>query len=175
MRKLTLAAALFSALALAACSQENTEAVDTGDSFLADEVAAGRDLVSVLEERGDFTMLLEGIRSAGLTGTLRGSGPFTVLAPSDSAFNELSQEQRAAFFADSTILAELLQNHVIPGILTAADIQGMSSVTSLQGRTIPVRMQSDVVRIGDASIVMSDIESDNGIIHVIDAVLTSTR
>ena len=153
MRTLTLAAALLSALAFPACSQGDTDTVDTGASFLADEAATGQDLVSVLEGREGFSTLLEGIRTAGLTGTLRGSGPFTVLAPSDSAFNAIPQAQRAAFFADSAILSELIQNHVIPGILTAADIQGMSSVTSLEGRTIPVRMDGDVVRIGDARIV----------------------
>lgn len=174
MRTFSLVAAVAIACTLAACSSGDTGSADSaaaGDSFLADVPDTGRDLVSVIEGRDGFSTFARSIASAGLVGTLRGSGPFTVLAPSDSAFNAMPASQLAALMEDSTALADLVQQHVIPGILTAADIQGMTSVTTLQGRTIPVRVEGGVVRIRDVAIVVGDIEADNGIIHVVDGVL----
>ncbi|HLV26358.1 MAG TPA: fasciclin domain-containing protein [Gemmatimonadales bacterium] len=176
MRTLSLLTALVSTLVLAACSSGDADSSDsaaTGDSFLADVPDTGRDLVSVIEDREGFSVFSRGIAEAGLIGSLRGSGPFTVLAPSDSAFNALPPSQLAALMADSTALADLIQQHVIPGILTAADIQGMTSVTTLQGRTLPVRVEGGVARVRDVAIVEGDIEADNGIIHIIDGVLAS--
>lgn len=174
MRTLSITAAMVAALTLAACSSGDSSAADSaagGDSFLADETDTGRDLVSVLEDREGFSTFARAIDAAGLVGTLRGSGPFTLLAPSDSVFNALPASQLASLMADSTALAELVQQHVIPGILTVADMQEMTSVTTLQGRTVPVRVDGSVVRIRDAAIVVGDVEADNGIVHVVDAVI----
>lgn len=173
MRTMSIALSLLAALSIQGCGSSDTpdDTASADSSFLVDEPVPERSLVSVLEERGDFRMLIDGIDAAGLGGVLRGSGPFTMLAPSDSAFNAMPQTQRAELFADSTRLARLLQYHVIPGILTAADLQGMSSVTTLEGTTVPVTMQGGELRIRDLSILVADIEADNGIVHVVNGVL----
>jgi len=177
MRNSQLLLTVFAVVFVAGCGSGDSAASDTAaaESFLAADTTSGRDLVSVLDERGGFESLIEGIDAAGLGGDLRGSGPYTLLAPSDSAFGTLPDAQRATLFEDSERLRSVLQYHVIPGILTAADLQGMTSVTTLEGITIPVTQANGTVRIAGAAVIESDIEAENGIIHILDGVLLPER
>lgn len=147
----------------AACSSGDAPPDETGDSFLADSAEDGTDLISVMNTQGDFMVFTTGVDAAGLGGELRGSGPFTLFAPPDSALNAVSGAVRD----DSVRFGRLLQSHVVPGRLTAADLREMTSVTTLLGTTIPVRADGDLLRVGDAVVVLPDVDAANGIIHVL--------
>lgn len=151
------------ALALISCSSGDSPPDDAGDSFLADTVESGTDLISVMNAQGDFAVFTAGVDAAGLGGELRGSGPFTLFAPPDSALDALAGAVRS----DSTRFNRLLQSHVVPGRLTAADLREMTSVTTLLGTTVPVRVDGEAIRVGGATVVLPDVEAANGIIHVL--------
>lgn len=134
-----------------------------------DEVTGN--IVEIAEAAGNFSTLLTAVEAAGLTETLSSDGPFTVFAPTDAAFAALPEGALDALLADTEMLAEVLLYHVVPGRLTAADIFSEPNLRTAQGSFVPLMTAPEGLYIGDALIVASDIEADNGIIHVIDAVL----
>lgn len=144
-------------------SSDSSSQADPDDSFLVDSVESGTDLISVLNSQGEFVVFSTGVDAAGLGGELRGSGPFTLFAPTDSALNALPDAVRS----DSERFSRVLQSHVVPGRLTVADLREMTSVTTLQGTTVPVRVDGDVLRVGNATVALPDVEAANGIIHVL--------
>jgi uncharacterized surface protein with fasciclin (FAS1) repeats len=101
---------------------------------------------------------------------LQGDGPFTVFAPTDAAFAALPAGTLDALLADTEALTAVLTHHVVAGKAMAADVSGVTSVTTLQGGELAVSTE-DGVSIGEASVVTADIEAANGVIHVIDTVL----
>lgn len=122
---------------------------------------------------GSFSTLLAAAKAAGLVDALSGKGPITVFAPTDAAFaklpkgtveNLLRKENRAQ-------LAAILKYHVIPGRVRAADAIKAGSAKTLQGQKIMVGYGADGVRINDAKVVTPNIETTNGVIHVIDSVI----
>jgi uncharacterized surface protein with fasciclin (FAS1) repeats len=127
-------------------------------------------VLEVAEAAGDFTTLLAAVEAAGLTETLS-SGQFTVLAPTDEAFAALGQDTIDALLADPEQLATVLRNHVLPSPQDAELISIMTNLLTIDGASLPVVIDGDVVTIAGATVVTADIAADNGIIHVIDVVL----
>ena len=143
-------------------------------------MAAESDIVDTAIAAGDFTTLVAAVRAAGLEDTLRGDGPFTVFAPTDEAFAALPPGTVDTLLEDPTgDLAKILTYHVVPGAVLAADVSGLNGqdVTTVEGAALTVNVAGDgSVTLTDAAgndvaVVTTDIETSNGVIHVIDGVL----
>jgi uncharacterized surface protein with fasciclin (FAS1) repeats len=130
------------------------------------------DLVQVARGAGSFSTLLAAVEAAGLTGVLKGDGPFTVFAPTDAAFAAIDPDALNALLADPEALAAVLTYHVVPGRFTAAQVLASSSLPTANGANAAISLDSDGnPRIDDAIILATDIGARNGIVHVIDRVI----
>ena len=135
--------------------------------------ATSKNIVETAVQSGKFNTLVAAIKAAGLVNTLNGKGPFTVFAPSDTAFSKLP-----AGTVDDLLMPEnkaklvsILAYHVIPGKIMSGDIAGKKiSVKTVQGSEISVDAMYGV-KINDSNVVSADIAATNGVIHVIDKVL----
>ena len=121
---------------------------------------------------GSFTTLVKAVQTAGLVETLKGPGPFTVLAPTDEAFRKIPAATLSAALADKAKLTAILTHHVIAGKVLAADVVALNgkSAKTLQGSELKIDTSKGVT-IGGANVTKTDIVTDNGVIHVIDTVL----
>jgi transforming growth factor-beta-induced protein len=130
-------------------------------------------IVDVAVADGRFKTLAAALGAAGLVDTLKGAGPFTVLAPTDAAFNILPKETLAALLKpeNKKLLTDILTYHVIPGKITAADIIKKHDYVTVNGKTVRVRLANGLVYIGGAQVLITDVAATNGVIHVIDTVL----
>ena len=130
------------------------------------------DIVDTAVASCAFSTLVKAVQAAGLVETLKGPGPFTVFAPTDDAFAKLPSGTLDAVLADKAKLTSILTFHVVPGKVLAKDVVGLNgkSVKTVQGGMLKVDTSSGV-KIGDATVVKADVETSNGVIHVIDTVL----
>jgi uncharacterized surface protein with fasciclin (FAS1) repeats len=136
------------------------------------EEAAAADIVDTAIAAGNFTTLVAAVQAAGLVDALKGEGPFTVFAPTDEAFAKLPAGTIDALLADpSGDLTQILLYHVVPGKVMAADVSDGLEAATLQGKPIKVSIRDGQVFINDAQVVATDIETSNGVIHVIDSVI----
>jgi transforming growth factor-beta-induced protein len=132
------------------------------------------DIVDTAAADERFKTLVAAVQAAGLVETLKGEGPFTVFAPTDDAFAALP-----AGTLDSLLLPEnkqqltdILTYHVVPGKVLAADVTGLTEAPTVLGENINVKVADGKVFLNDnVQVVITDIETTNGVIHVIDAVL----
>lgn len=122
---------------------------------------------------GSFKTLVAAVSAAGLVETLKGAGPFTVLAPSDSAFAKLPAGTVEGLVKPEAkgALTGILTYHVIAGKYLAADVMKMTSAATVNGQLVQVKVADGKVHINGATVVTADIVCDNGVIHVIDSVL----
>ncbi len=128
-------------------------------------------IVDIAVEDGRFTTLVAALQAAELADTLAGEGPFTVFAPTDEAFAALPEGTMDALLADIPRLTEVLLYHVVDGKVLAAEVAGIDMATTLQGASLDFMLDGDSVLIGEAQVIITDIEASNGVIHVIDGVL----
>ena len=128
-----------------------------------------KDIVDTAVAAGDFKTLAVALERAGLIGTLKGKGPFTVFAPTDAAFAKVPKKDLDALLADKSKLASVLTYHVVPGTVMAKDVKA-GKVKTLQGSDLTLST-SDGVKVDGANVVKTDIVADNGVIHVIDSVV----
>lgn len=131
------------------------------------------DIVDTAIAAGQFSTLVAAVQAAGLVDTLKGEGPFTVFAPTDAAFAALPEGTVANLLLpeNKDQLVAVLTYHVVAGKVMSADIAGkMMEVDSVQGSAISVNAMNGVM-VDNANVVTADIETDNGVIHVIDAVI----
>jgi uncharacterized surface protein with fasciclin (FAS1) repeats len=149
----------------------------------APAAAAEADIVDTAVAAGDFTTLVAAVQAAGLEDTLRSEGPFTVFAPPDEAFAALPAGTIDKLLADPAgDLTDILTYHVVPGAVEAGDVAGLDgqAVTTVNGATFTVEVADDgSVTLTDGAgnevnVVATDIQADNGVIHVIDGVLLSS-
>jgi uncharacterized surface protein with fasciclin (FAS1) repeats len=124
---------------------------------------------------GNFKTLVAATQAAGLVETLNTKGPYTVFAPTDEAFAKLPKGTVESLLKDIPTLTKILTYHVVEGAVKAADVVVHKNITTLQGQDVKVDAAKwhlhKTVKINDANIIKSDIEADNGVIHVIDTVL----
>lgn len=134
---------------------------------------AGKDLVQVAVEAGQFGTLLRAVQAAGLVEVLRGEGPFTVFAPTDAAFAKLPAGTVESLLRNTEQLKAVLTYHVVPGRVMARDIvsNGQLRTTTANGAQLTARARDGEVRVGNATVVAADVGASNGVIHVIDEVL----
>jgi len=130
-----------------------------------------KDIVDTAVAAGDFNTLVTAVKAAGLVETLQGDGPFTVFAPTDAAFAAIPEADLNALLAAKDKLTAVLTYHVVPGKVLAADVVGLNSATTVQGSTVAIDTADGRVRIDGANVVATDIETSNGVIHVIDQVI----
>lgn len=133
-----------------------------------------KDIVDTAIGAGQFKTLAAALEAAGLVDALKGSGPFTVFAPTDEAFAKLP-----AGTVDSLLKPEnkeklkaILLYHVVPGKVPASKVLKLNgrAVKTLQGGAIKVRTKHGV-KVNDAKVITTDVNASNGVIHVIDTVL----
>lgn len=136
-------------------------------------VAADKDIVDTAVEAGQFETLATALEAAGLVETLKGPGPFTVFAPTDEAFSELPEGTVETLLQPENRekLVHVLTYHVVPGNVTAADVQALDEAETVNGATIDIEASSDGVMVNDANVTTADIAASNGVIHVIDKVI----
>jgi uncharacterized surface protein with fasciclin (FAS1) repeats len=131
--------------------------------------ASDKDIVDTAIAADGFTTLVKAVQEAGLVDTLKGEGPFTVFAPTDEAFAKIPEADLAALLQDKEKLTKVLTYHVVPGKVMAADVSpGM--VETVEGQSITIDT-ADGVKVDGASVIATDIEASNGVIHVIDSVI----
>ncbi len=131
---------------------------------------AQSNIVGTASAAGSFDTLVSAVQAAGLVDTLEGEGPFTVFAPTDAAFAKLPKAQLEALMADKEALTKVLTYHVVAGRVDAADVVKLSSVNTLEGQPVEIRV-GDSVMVNNAKVVKTDISTSNGVIHVIDTVM----
>ena len=142
-------------------------------SFALSAQAYAADIVDTAVAAGNFKTLVAAVQAAGLVDTLKGAGPFTVFAPTDEAFAKLP-----AGTVDDLLkpenkdkLVAILTYHVVPGKVMAADVAGKKTMAkTVQGGEITVDGTNGVT-VDGAKVIQADIVADNGVIHVIDAVI----
>jgi len=132
-----------------------------------------KDIVDTAVAAGSFKTLVAAIQAAGLVDTLKGPGPFTVFAPTDEAFGKLPKGTLDDLLKpeNKDKLAAILTYHVISGKKMAKDVVKMKKAKTVQGSWIKIKAKSGKVMIDKATVVKTDIEASNGVIHVIDTVL----
>lgn len=131
---------------------------------------AAKNLVETAIGAGTFNTLVTAVKAAGLVGTLTSPGPFTVFAPTDDAFGKLPKGTIEALLKDIPKLKSILTYHVVAGKVMAADVVKLSSAKTVQGTSLSIDA-SEGVKVGGANVLKTDIETSNGVIHVIDNVL----
>lgn len=128
------------------------------------------DIVDTAVNAGSFNTLVAAVKAANLVDTLKGSGPFTVFAPTDDAFAKLPAGTVDALLQDIPKLTKILTYHVVSGKVMAADVIKLKSATTVEGSTVKIDA-SNGVKVNDSKVVTPDVAADNGVIHVIDTVL----
>jgi transforming growth factor-beta-induced protein len=112
------------------------------------------------------------ISAAGLSETLQGDGPFTVFAPTDSAFAAIQKDVDKLLKPENkATLAKVLTYHVVSGKMVAADLKDGQELTTVEGSKLKVSIKNGVVMVGNARVTATDVDASNGVIHVIDKVL----
>jgi len=160
---------VISVLFLQACNDSNNSSRDNPEP-----VATTSTIVDVAVSNGNFTTLVTALQATGLDTTLADtSQTFTVFAPTDAAFELLGADTIEALLADTDTLSDILTYHVIAGEVNAAAAisSAGSTVEMVNGDMIGLSLDGDNLLVNTATVTMTDIAADNGIIHVIDAVL----
>ena len=142
-------------------------------AFVATAGAYAADIVDTAIAAGSFKTLVAAVQAAGLVDTLKGKGPFTVFAPTDEAFAKLPAGTVESLLKpeNKAKLVAILTYHVVPGKVMAADVAGKKTMAkSVQGSEITVDGMKGVM-VDSANVTKADIVADNGVIHVIDAVI----
>lgn len=121
-------------------------------------------------ESGQFTVLVDALREAGLDDILSSDGPFTIFAPTDEAFSKLPKKAIENLLHDKERLTEILTYHVIYDTFKYKDVVKMKNAKTVQGTRIIFDI-SNKTKVNKATIIKSDIECENGVIHIIDEVL----
>jgi len=134
---------------------------------------APKDIVDTAVAAGSFGTLVAAIKAADLVGALKGSGPFTVFAPTDAAFARLPAGTLDNLLKpeNKDKLKAILLYHVVSGKIMAADIKGEAMPTTLEGGKLDIKAGASGVTVNGAKVTGADIVASNGVIHVIDAVL----
>lgn len=130
-------------------------------------------IVVAAQEAGQFKTLIAAAKAAGLAKTLMGKGPFTVFAPTDEAFAALGQDTIANLLKpeNKEQLAAILKFHVVAGKVMSPQASKLKAAPTLLGQDLVVKATKKGLTIGGANVVAADIETGNGVIHVIDTVL----
>lgn len=178
MRRLLFVAVLLSATpALAARKPVTADDRERIEAKQAAEAARpkreGKDIAETVAARNDFKTLVALLTESGLTDMLKGDGPLTLFAPSDAAFKKVPKKQLDALKADKEKLKGFLLFHLVTGKLAAETLLAMPNkekVRTVIGDEFEVTSKG-ALKVGKAKIVQADINANNGVVHMLDAVL----
>lgn len=133
-------------------------------------------LVDTAAKQGSLNTFSKAIAAAGLTETLNSAGPFTVFAPSDAAFAKLPAGQLDGWLKpeNKDQLISVMKYHVSPGRATGQEVGKLTETKTVNGQSAQIKRAGDGIMIDNANITTRDVDSSNGVIHVIDQVLTPT-
>jgi uncharacterized surface protein with fasciclin (FAS1) repeats len=193
--KLTLIASI-SALALSACASEaptetpaTTEVVADesmpAEGSVASEAMGEKNIVALAQGNPSVSTLVSAVTAAGLAETLSGTGPFTVIAPDNAAFNKVDKAALEGLMKPESKdkLAGILKYHVIAGNVKSGDIakmitdgKGTATIKTLNGGSLKAMMDGDKIVLTDAkgakaTVTGPDMVASNGVVHVVDTVL----
>ena len=185
MKTLTLTLASVAALSLVACAGEAADDTTADETAVAGEATAPGTIVEVAQGDESFSTLVAAVVAAKLGDALSGEGPFTVFAPTNEAFAKLPEGTVEKLTTEDTeTLAAILQYHVVEGAVDAATLTDAIAaageegytVTTLGGGTFTAAVVDGAVVLTDAAggtstVVTTDVEASNGLIHVIDTVV----
>ena len=130
------------------------------------------DLIEVAQDYEQLDILLLALDLAGLTSSVADGGPYTIFAPTNAAFASLPEARLDMLMADSELLADTLRYHIVSGKLKTSDLSAQTSLTTLHGETIDISTGDDgSLAVEGISIVTSDVEASNGVIHFIHQLL----
>ncbi|MEM6472941.1 MAG: fasciclin domain-containing protein [Planctomycetota bacterium] len=120
-----------------------------------------------------FSILVDAVKAAGLAELLSGDGPFTVLAPTDEAFKKLPEGTIASLLKpeNKEKLISILKLHVIPGKVMSKKVVTLDKAKTAAGSEVMIKVVDGKVMINDATVVTPDVNSSNGVIHIIDKVI----
>ena len=172
-----LSMVMVAAFVLAACATPATPAPTqvppTPAPTATEAPMEASDIVDTAIADGRFTTLVAALQAAELVDALKAEGPFTVFAPTDDAFAALPEGTLDSLLLpeNKQTLTDILLYHVVEGKVMAADVTGLKSATTLLGKDVTVKVDMGNVYINDAKVIITDIETSNGVIHVVDAVI----
>ena len=155
------------------CAKCSLSKIENDSGGKIARLASLPNLVELGAQNEHFSTLATAIQAAGLVKTLRGTGPFTVFAPTNEAFDKLPEGTVQSLLepANRQQLVDILTYHVVPGRVLAADVVKLSEVATLQGSNLPVEVRGNQIYVGNAQVLETNIQANNGVIHVIDSVL----
>lgn len=131
-----------------------------------------KDIVDTAVANGSFTTLVAAVQAADLVETLKGDGPFTVFAPTDEAFAALPEGTVETLLLpeNKDQLVAILTYHVVPGKVMSTDLSDDMEAPTVNGETVTIDLDNGVM-VEAATVTAADIETSNGVIHVIDTVI----
>ena len=173
--KMSLIGLGFAGLAMACSPQKPADSPTTAPADEAAETAtpAKADIVDTAVSAGSFKTLVAAVKAAELVDVLKSDGPFTVFAPTDDAFAKLPEGTVDDLLKpeNKEKLQAILKYHVVAGKVMASDVVGLSEAETVQGSKVTIKVVDGGVMVDGAKVVKTDIETSNGVIHVIDAVI----
>jgi uncharacterized surface protein with fasciclin (FAS1) repeats len=132
--------------------------------------SSAADLVDKAASATNLKIFSAAIKSAGFNETLKGTGPYTVFAPSDEAFSKLPTGSWEALSKDRIKLAAVLAHHVVPGRMLVTEVKP-GQIKTTQGDFVTVKSDNGKVTVDQANVIESDVAADNGVIHILDKVV----
>ena len=144
--------------------------IESGYKNIKKNTGVSMDIVDTAVQAGSFNTLVAAVQAAGLADTLKGTGPFTVFAPTDEAFAKLPKGTVDALLKDIPKLKQILTYHVVAGKVMAADVVKIKSAKTVEGSELKIDA-SNGVKINNSTVTTPDVAADNGVIHIIDTVL----
>jgi len=130
-------------------------------------------IVETAVSNGSFNTLVAAVKAADLVETLSGTGPFTVFAPVDAAFDALP-----AGTVDTLVQPEnkeqltgILTYHVVAGKVMSSDLTDGMKATTVNGQELTIHLTDGKVMVNGAEVIIADVDTDNGVVHAVDAVL----
>ncbi len=140
---------------------------------VAGDYKKSKDIVDTAVAAGQFETLAAALGAADLVDTLKGDGPFTVFAPTDEAFAKLPEGTVENLLKPENRdqLVAILTYHVVAGEVLAADVVKLDKAMTVNGASVAIRVADGDVMVDNASVIATDINASNGVIHVIDTVI----
>ncbi len=130
-----------------------------------------KNIAQTLRKDKEMKTLWDAIEKAELGEVLEGEGPYTIFAPTNTAFSKVPSDDLNKLLGDKDELVRTLQYHIVPGKYTSKDVTGMKRAKTVNGEEVKIDT-SKGVRVNDSKIIKTDIEGTNGIIHFIDTPLS---
>jgi len=144
------------------------------DMVLMPPAPVTKNIVQLAQATPDLSTLVQAVVAANLTGTLSSVGPFTVFAPTNEAFAKLPADALANLLKPENIkqLTDLLLYHVVSGKVLASDLKNNEAVKTVEGADLKVTITGRTVMINDATVTTPNVMASNGVVHIIDGVLS---